>query len=243
MFLALDTDILLYKSATSAEREIDWGSDIWSLFTNLADAKEAFQQQIDRITTTLGVHDYVCCLSDHGNNFRKVVEPTYKSNRKGTRKPVGYVALCDWVEHEYRTFRKPTLEADDCLGIIATKPSNIGKCIIVSDDKDLLTVPGKVYRPSNDAQVTITEQEADKNFLMQVCTGDVTDGYKGIPGIGPKKAEALLGSRPHWGAVEQAFIKAGLSRDDALTQARLARILRWEDWNDEKGEPILWHPK
>ena len=138
------------KSATAAETEIDWGSDIWSLFTNdLNDAKEAFQQQIDRITTHLGVSDYVCCLSDHGNNFRKTaLDPTYKSNRKGTRKPVGYVALCEWVEQEYRTFKKPTLEADDCMGIIATKPNNIGKCIIVSDDKDMLTIPSKVYQPN-----------------------------------------------------------------------------------------------
>lgn len=242
MFLALDTDILMYKSATAAEKEICWGSDIWSLYTNLNEAKEAFQQQIDRITTHLGVSDYVCCLSDHGNNFRKTVDPTYKSNRKGTRKPVGYVALCDWVEQNYKTFRKPTLEADDCLGIIATKPSNKGKCIIVSDDKDLLTVPSKVYRPTKDETHNITEEQANRNFYTQVLVGDPVDGYPGIKGIGPKKAETILGTRPHWGAVEQAFIKAGLTRDDAITQARLARILRWDDWDETKEEVRLFTP-
>ena len=242
MFAAIDTDILLYRAALAAETEIDWGDDIWSLFTDLKDARQAFQFQLDKITDTLGVKDYVCCLSDHGNNFRKVVDPSYKSNRKGTRKPLGYVSLCEWVETTYKSFRKPTLEADDCLGIIATMPINSGKCVIVSDDKDLKTIPGKLYRPTAGEQLTISEQDADRHFLTQVCVGDPVDGYKGIPGIGPKKAEAILGSRPHWGAVEQAYIKAGMTKQDALTQARLARILRWSDWDEEKGEVKLWTP-
>ena len=242
MFLALDTDILMYKAATAAEREIDWSGDIWSLYTDLAEAKAAFQTQIDRITNKLDVHDYVCCLSDHGNNFRKTLEPTYKSNRKGTRKPVGYVALCSWVEETYRTFRKPTLEADDCLGIIATKPENVGKCIIVSDDKDFKTIPTKLYRPTADEKLTLSEADADKYFYTQVLTGDPTDGYKGVKGIGPKKAEQILGQRPHWGAVEQAFIKAGMTKDDAIHQARLARILRWSDWDADKEAVKLWTP-
>ena len=75
MFCAIDTDILLYRAASSAETEIDWGDDIWSLFTDLKNAKEAFQHQIDVITGKLGVSDYVCCLSDHGSNFRRSLTP------------------------------------------------------------------------------------------------------------------------------------------------------------------------
>ena len=72
---------------------------------------------------------------------------------------------------------------------------------------------------------------------------DPVDGIKGIPGVGDKKAEVILGSRPSWGAVEQAYIKAGMTRDDAIQQARLVRILRWEDWLDKKQEVRLWLPK
>lgn len=243
MFLAIDGDILLYKAATSAEKEIDWGDDVWSLQTDLKEAKDGFQGQLDRITDKLGINEYVVCLSDHSNNFRKIVDPSYKSNRKGTRKPVGFVALCEWAETSYRTFRKATLEADDCMGILATKPDNVGKCVIVSDDKDLKTIPGKLYRPTQDEQLAISEQEADRFFLTQVLCGDVTDGYPGLKGVGPKTAEKILGSRPHWGAVEQAFKKAGQTREDAIQQARLARILRWSDWDEKKGEVVLWTPK
>jgi len=242
MFAAIDTDILLYRAAIAAETEIEWGDDIWSLFTDLKDAKQAFQFQLDKITDTLGVKDYVCCLSDHGNNFRKVVDPSYKSNRRGTRKPVGYVALCDWVEQNFQTFRRPKIEADDCMGLLATKSDNVGQCIIVSDDKDMKTVPGKLYRPTSDERLDISPADADRFFLTQCLTGDSTDGYSGVPGIGPKKAEQILGTRPHWGAVEQAYIKAGMTRDDAIRQARLARILRWDDWDEIKKEVRLWEP-
>lgn len=241
-FLIIDADILLYRAASAAEEEVDWGDDVWSLQTDLKDAKRGFQSQIDTITGKLGIKDYVCCLSDHASNFLRNIDPSYKSHRKGTRKPLGFRALGDWVETTYRTFRKPTLEADDCLGIIATMPKNAGKCVMVSDDKDLKTIYGSLYRPTADELLTITEQDADKFFLMQVLTGDPSDGYPGLKGYGPKTAEKLLGTRPHWGAVEQAYIKAGMTKEDAIQQARLARILRWSDWDEKKGEPILWKP-
>lgn len=241
--LLIDADILLYRAAISAETEIEWDTDLWTLFMDMNDAKDAFSQQVERIKQTLGNPTAICCLTDLNGNFRKQVDPTYKSNRRGTRKPVGYKALYSWVVDEYRTATMNLAEADDVMGCLCTKPENKGKCTIVSDDKDMKTIPGKLYRPTTGEQLTITEQEADKHFLMQVLTGDPVDGYKGVPGIGPKKAEAILGPHPHWGAVQKAFVDAGMSADDAITQARLARILRWEDWDEEKGEARLWHPQ
>ena len=240
MFLAVDGDILLYKSAISAEVEYEWDADCWSLMTDLKDAKDAFKTQLETITTRLKPDETVICLSDPSSNFRKTVDPTYKSNRRGTRKPIGYKALKAWVVDKYATMQKPGLEGDDCLGILATRPGN--DCIMVSDDKDLLGIKGRLYRPSKDELINTQVNDAERFFLTQVLTGDAVDGYKGCPGIGPKKAETILGTRPHWGAVEQAFIKAGLTKEDALTQARLARILRWTEWDAEKGEVILWKP-
>ncbi len=238
--LAIDADILLYRSTSAAESEVDWGDDIFSLWMDMKEAKAAFVRQLENIQEKLGVTNVVCCISDSGNNFRKSVDPSYKSNRRGTRKPVGYTAMKDWVVSTYPSMRKPGLEGDDLLGILATRPGN--DCIMVSDDKDMLGVPGRLFRPSKDEMFEISVQDADRFFLTQVLTGDPTDGYKGVPGIGPKKAEAILGPRHDWGAIEKAFLDAGLTKDDALTQARLARILRWSDWDAEKGEPILWKP-
>ena len=240
MLLLLDTDIFAYKATTSVETEIDMGGDIWSLTMDMAQARQTFEEAIDRVKERLEANDVLCCMSDHAGNFRKQVDPSYKSNRRKSRKPVGYVAFCDWVRETYATVSKPMTEADDIMGIIATKPGNQGKVTIVSDDKDMKTIPGRLYRPMSDEVIDVTEAEADRYFLTQVLTGDTADGYKGVPGIGPKKAEAILGPRPSWGAVEQAYITAGLTRDDAIRQARLARILRWQDWAE--GGPKLWTP-
>ena len=240
MLLAIDTDILAFKATSSSETEIDWGGDIWSLQMDMAEARRSFEHQLDQIKDRLGSDDVLCCLSDHAGNFRKEIYPDYKSGRRKTRKPVGYVSFCNWIRETYSTAERPMLEADDVLGIIATMPENKGKVTIVSDDKDLRTVPSRLYRPMADELLDISEEDADRFFLTQVLTGDSTDSYKGVPGIGPKKAETILGPRPNWGAVEKAYIDAGMTRDDAITQARLARILRWTDW--EEGGPKLWTP-
>ena len=240
MLLLLDTDIFAYQATTSAETEVDLGGDIWSLTMDMQQAKDTFEATIDGIKARLETNDVLCCMSDHAGNFRKQVWPDYKSNRRKSRKPVGYVAFCDWVRETYSTATRPQLEADDVMGIIASKPGNEGKVTIVSDDKDMKTIPGRLYRPMSDELLEISDADADRYFLTQVLTGDTADGYKGVPGIGPKKAEAILGPRPHWGAVEKAYIDAGLTKDDALQQARLARILRWSDWHE--GEPKLWTP-
>jgi len=241
MKLLIDADIYAYRSCSAAEEETDWGDDIWSLSTDLKVAKTIFQREIEKFRDTLNISDVLLCFTS-GDNFRKTINSTYKSARKKTRKPVGYVALIDWCKNNYKSFSKLGLEADDCLGILATKPENIGNCIIVSDDKDLKTIPGKLYRPTQDERLDVTEKDADKWFYTQCLTGDTTDGYPGCPGIGAVKADKLLAGRPAWSVVEQAFIKAGKTKDDALMQARMARILRHSDWNAEKQQPILWEP-
>ena len=85
----------------------------------------------------------------------------------------------EWVGKHYNTIQKPRLEGDDCLGLLATCPGN--ECIVVSSDKDLKTIPGKLYRPEDDELLEISLEEADRFFLTQTLTGDVTDGYKDVP--------------------------------------------------------------
>lgn len=239
--LLVDGDIYIYRATSVAEDETDWGDDIWSLTTNLKEAKDIFVHTLEGFMERLEGTDQVICLSDK-RNFRKDLDPTYKGHRKKTRKPVGYVEMVNWVKENYPTFSKEGLEADDCLGIMATMPK-VGDNIVVSDDKDLKTIPCTLYRPMADELLEITEDEAYRWFLTQVLTGDTADGYSGCPTIGAKRAEAILGIRPSWEAVMKAYSAQGLHEDDALLQARLARILRWSDWDKDKQKPILWSPR
>ena len=219
--------------------ETDWGDDIWSLSINIAEAKRVFTSMIDQFKIDMDAADVVVTLSG-SNNFRRSVEPTYKAARKKTRKPVGYKALVAWVIDTYDTILVDTLEADDVMGILGSIPGT--KAIVVSDDKDMKSVPSKLYRPQSNERLTISSEDADRFFFTQVLTGDVTDGYAGCPKIGPKTADKVLGPRPTWNTVVNAYQKEHLTADYALTQARLARILRHTDWDDGSQKVKLWEP-
>ena len=240
--LLIDADITAYHAVAAAEEEIQWEDDIWTIHTDLATAKDSFNTAIQTYREVLNVDEYKLCFSD-SVNFRKELNPTYKGNRKG-RKPVGYKAFKEWAMEEHPSFSKPTLEADDCLGILSTKLGS--KAIVVSMDKDLMTIPGRLYKLSADGSgemLEVSEKEADLMFLTQCLTGDVTDGYGGCPGIGPKKAEELFKKQGAvWATVEQAYVKAGLTKEDALLQARMARILRSCDWDFTNDCMKLWTP-
>lgn len=237
--LLIDGDLYLYRASISVEKEIDWGDDIWSLYADIGAAKEIFQSQLEKFKEKLGAEDMVVTMSG-SSNFRKTVEPTYKWGRKKTRKPVGYKALVEWVADTFNSITVDQLEADDVMGIMGSMPGT--NAIIVSDDKDMMTIPGRLYRPMSGEFHITTEAQADAFFLKQVLMGDATDGYSGCPKIGPKTAEKVLGSHPTWNAVVQAYQKENLDETYALTQARLARILRHTDWDDETSEVQLWEP-
>src|SRR5690606_6425141 len=103
----------------------------------------------------------------------------------------------------------------------------------------------------------------------QTLAGDVTDGYSGCPGVGDVGARRALESATKlwpvehtlksgkrkgevetrweevpaetpWKTVLSYYRKAGLTPKDAIHQARLARILRADDYVN--GEVQLWKP-
>jgi DNA polymerase-1 len=243
MLLLIDADIPCYRAAAACETEVDWGDDVWSIYTDVGRAKELFQGYIQKFVDDTGCDELKLCYTS-SDNFRSTVYPPYKGNRK-SRKPVGYGALKEWSKELYPHFEKPTLEADDCMGILATKFK--GKTMIVTMDKDLKTIPGTLWhldQKLNGKKIQVTDKDAWEWFLTQTLTGDVTDGFPGCPGIGPVSAKKLLETKgANWDTVKHAYIKAGLTEDDALVQARCARILHASDWDFEKSEVILWKPQ
>ena len=72
---------------------------------------------------------------------------------------------------------RPAIEADDVMGIISSKPEDEGKCIIVSDDKDMKTLKCKLYRPTAGEQLDISRLTLI-GFLTQCLTGDTADNIK-----------------------------------------------------------------
>jgi DNA polymerase-1 len=237
--LLIDADGLLYSALLACEQETDWGNDVWSLTVNLQEARDILRARLKEL---VGGSPYTLILTG-SKLFRKAVYPEYKANRKDKRKPVGFKALREeMLAGEYGTcLVEECLEADDLCGILATKPTNKGKVIVVSDDKDLKTVPCLLLR--NNELELVTEEAADFNMYLQALAGDTSDGYPGCKGYGSVKATKLLnGKGASWATVRDAFTQSGATEQDAVSMIRMARILRWTDWDTEKKEPILWAP-
>jgi DNA polymerase-1 len=250
--LLIDADSLVYEAALSVEVEIEWTEDLWTLHSELPPAKRAFDEKVDALLARLDGDAAVMALSDYTDPWRKRVMPTYKSNRKRVRRPVVFGPLREYVHSAYRTFQRPGLEGDDVLGILLTNSKIIpGDKICVSLDKDMKTLPGLHFNMRTDFPFTVTRPEADYNHLMQTLTGDQTDGYPGCKGVGPVSAAKLLAPFKTtksfdvpgaWAAVVAAYEKAGLTAEDALTNARVARICRNSDYDFQAKEVKLWTP-
>lgn len=250
--LLIDGDIIAYKASSSVQKDIDWGDGLWTCHAYLDDAIEQFKSILDVILEGIyentleryNVSDMLFFFSDK-DNFRKYYLPEYKSNRKNTRKPTCYRALVEWVYNTHKCV-KPIkyLEADDLIGIYAT---TYDSSMIVSMDKDFKTIPSKFFDFGRGEFRSISKDEADYWHMYQTLVGDITDGYKGCPSYGPVKAKKTLANITTdnlWDTVVKAYEKEGLTKDDAILQATMARILRKEDFDRfTEGElPPLWAP-
>ena len=75
--------------------------------------------------------------------------------------------------------------------------------------------------------------------------GDAVDNYKGCPKVGEVSGEKILRDAEKkgedlWETVVNRYIKAGLTKEDALLNARMARILRKCEYNPKTKEVKLW---
>ena len=237
MKLLIDADFIVYKSCAAAESEIDFGNDVILVTSDFSDAYGAAKRELTKLENKFGSFSTMILFFSDSVNFRKKILPEYKGHRN-RKKPCGYKRVINKLKEEYKVIIKPGLEADDTMGIYATRYTGN---MIVSPDKDMRQIPGKLYNFDN--VFTVSKEDGAKWHLIQSCAGDQTDGYSGIPGIGVKRAEALFNEHGYsWKTVVKAFKDKGLTEDDALVNARLARILTSDDYDFKAKEPILWSP-
>ena len=237
--LLIDSDFLAYKAAQACEIGIDFGEDVIIAQSQFSEVLKVFHNELNKVTKAMMEDNFILYFSST-KNFRKKIYPDYKGHRM-KRKPLGYKRLVNYCRENHNFKLIEGLEADDTIGIEATRfadPHNI----IVSPDKDMRQIPSTLWDMKNDV-VEITKDDGDRWHLIQSLSGDPTDGYSGCPGIGVKRASELLDKNENkWEAVCKAYRDRGLSDDDALLNARLAKILQKEDFDHDRNQPILWTP-
>lgn len=249
----LDADTALYAEASRAEVR---AGERWLPLLTAEQCYKHVEERLAEMIEAVEADGAIVALTSP-TNFRKAILPTYKLNRSAVHKPTLLPELRALVQSKQRwpVLVVADLEADDVCGISAGRLAKQGRdAIIVSSDKDLRSIPGLLWNPSktksgNKREIeSITEAEADRFHIYQTIVGDPVDNYKGLPGSGPVKALTLLNEASdelpaeRWQRVLAAFALKGYTPEYALTQARVARILRWSDWNSKTKKPILWDP-
>ena len=137
-----------------------------------------------------------CILFQSGprdQNFRHIMWPLYKANRKDVARPVHLKAVEEYMYQVNGAEISDCCEADDRLGINQTE-----KTILCTIDKDLDMVPGLHYNWRRKEIYEINNYAGQFNFWKQMLVGDSTDNVKGVTGIGEKKAtQRLQQLEPH----------------------------------------------
>jgi DNA polymerase-1 len=282
--LLIDGDIVAFHAAAAAQRsignpEVDATGCVYA-FASLPEGKAIVDNTISNLMSGLNAnHMKVAVSGPSAENWRKMVLPSYKSNRDELSRPVLLGHLKEYLFERYPTTSVVGLEADDLLGIWATEANPLPNMrIVVSRDKDMQGIPGHLHtlgdtdHAGNLKVQEISEWQAKRFHLIQALSGDRVDGYGGCPQIGMLRAAKIIDSpvrlvprdgvitvgknkgqptrvwspeptNDYWACIVSHYLKAGLTEQDALTTARVAKILLAEDYDMETGTVRLWAPQ
>lgn len=240
----IDADILRYEIGAMAE-----GPDGPLPFHV---AEDYLLQRIEGILRATDTSDFTLYLTN-GPVFRHDIAVTkpYKGNRKKD-KPFHFNNLTHYMYNQFDVEEADGLEADDLMSLTQTTDGD--HTIICTRDKDLLQVPGWHYGWECGDQgeryphhVTFEGRlwkedngkvrgEGYAFFCWQLLVGDQVDNIPGKPGIGDKKAWALLGNAE---PTEMFDIVRKAYNDDELLSEQGALLWMVRETND-LGVPMIW---
>lgn len=243
----IDGDYLAYYAVFLNEGNNGSKEDLREMIHSLIktwcrDAAKALK--VDRVRPLL------CMSLFRVKNFRHTLYKDYKISRRTRETP-------EFLPTAYEIINDPELmqgipvrsqkgfEADDLMGVYhSTLPDST---VIITVDKDLLTVPGRHWNPIKKLLIKTTPKESEHRFHVQWLSGDSTDCIPGLPGIGPAKAEKILKAKgTETDLVLEAYRDRGWSYEYSVTMGQLVRILQANNCGKiTPGKPIkfnLWKP-
>lgn len=168
---------MTFRAAFSAEDE----SEAWVACSRAT-------KIIDDMKTEYQTDDVELWLSGK-NNFRYSVYPEYKANRITAKRPRWEQEVRDYLIQVEGASVSDGCEADDMLGV---RMYQLERPVCCSIDKDLDQLVGEHYNFVKKEKYIVTNEDAIRFFYYQCLVGDTADGIKGVPGIGPKKANNIL---------------------------------------------------
>ena len=186
---------------------------------------------------------HVVVFFDSRNNIRKDLDPEYKANRPPTPYDITYqfeIAREACSAFGIKSFVSDGYEADDCIASwVNNRP---GPFAVVSADKDLMQLLRSdlhIWHPMR--RKVVREAELMEKWGIrphqvidfQALVGDSVDNVPGVPGIGLKRAAALLneyhtieGIYEHMDILPQKIAKSLDESRDLLAKSHALVTLR-----------------
>jgi DNA polymerase-1 len=179
---------------------------------------DEYQNTVESLKRSYKASKVILACDSGSSSFRKNLLPTYKQGRKDKfetqteqEKEEFEVffnefnqTMEDYVlKDKYPLFRFDKCEADDIAAYIVKYRKRFGfsKTVLISSDKDWdLLIQPDVMRFSYVTRKEVTwdnwsthyEYLPDDHISIKCLMGDSGDSIPGVPGIGPKKAHALV---------------------------------------------------
>lgn len=193
MILLIDADSLIFASCYRKRETPD--DELY--YTNIEDSRAKFDEQFMSIVNHLEDKypiDKILTFSGSKGNFRKLITPKYKANRKKQELPPLLDEMHQFVKDHYDSIWGYGVETDDMVASYWKQISDdIGRdeVMIVSIDKDYKQFPCLMYNYHYKHKVIldISEEEAMYNFYEQCIVGDTADNVNYFKGKGKKFAE------------------------------------------------------
>lgn len=173
------------------------------------------------------------------NNFRKIIYPEYKANRKGLPSPVHKEFVRKHLQTKYAAAIVDWVEADDALAVAQLDTFNTTKdlsgTVLCSFDKDMKQIPGNHYNIITREAYSINHTEAEANLYRQMLTGDVADNIPGIRGIGAKKSDKIIAEcggdiKKLTQVIKDKYEASGIDFDVNMALLRMLRTN--QEWDD-----------
>ena len=243
--LLIDGDVIAFTAASAAQEALIDKFGIARPFAHTKVGEAIVENMLANLKHGLGADSFEVVLSDPKDNWRKQIDPTYKTNRVGER-PMLLDYLKDYLRQKHDAIHWAGLEADDVLGVMMTDPERDEKrCVKATDrcegsepcpycesksvticvgrDKDFKSIPGfhHMLRDNDLAGKPIvrevTQWEADRFHMIQTLAGDAVDGYAGCSGIGMKRAAEII-DNPVRLVPEQGVKTRGVNKGEGVTR-------------------------
>lgn len=215
----------------------------------LQNALHLVKQELEGIISATSADSYSVYIKGKGN-FREAISVTrvYKGNRDVTHRPKYEKEIREYLKEYWNAEEVDGMEVDDKCAIEQIvygnilESDNISPTIIASIDKDMDQVPGWHYNFMRKEKYWINEDQATRNFYIQLLSGDPSDNIQGIKGLGGTGATKLVSDckteRDYFKVCQQAYLDAyGIMGTDIMSEmANLVYLRRaeGESWQPPK---------